>query len=121
MLIFHGSKNTNKVSFLFEHLKHKHFDFLSKQKKTAARYISATELVKSRMAMQQQGAENLSVFQVLWDMYDEEGFGFPFFGGLWKGVENDLSQGIVNAALMMMVKEQLYHVVRKIVLGKGRK
>ena len=69
------------------------------------------------MTLQKQGAENLSVFQVLRDIYAEEGFGFPFFGGLWKGVENDLSQGILNAALMMMVKEQLFHVVRNMVLG----
>jgi hypothetical protein len=37
--------------------------------------------------------------------------------GFWRGVSADLYQGVLNAALMMMVKEQLTITVKGIVLS----
>ena len=51
----------------------------------------------------------------MYQLYKEEGMGFPFYGGLWKGVESDLSQGILNAAFMLMIREQLYNFVKGLV------
>lgn len=70
------------------------------------------ERTRSKFQQLQKSGENLSPLAVMYQLYKEEGLGFPFYGGLWKGVESDLYQGIVNAALMLMIREQLYNVVK---------
>ena len=57
----------------------------------------------------------------MYALYQEEGLGVPILGtGLWKGVFADLYQGVLNAALMMMVKEQLTQTVKGMILGTKR-
>eukprot|EP00943_MAST-04B_sp_MAST-4B-sp1_P002342 g2342.t1 len=73
------------------------------------------ERTRSKFQQLQKSGKNLSPLAVMYQLYKEEGLGFPFYGGLWKGVESDLYQGIVNAALMLMIREQLYNFVKGLV------
>ena len=80
------------------------------------------ERTRSKFQALQKSGNAASVFAVMLSMFREEGLGMPFLGtGMWKGVFADLYQGVLNAALMMMVKEQLTTLVKDIVfrvLGK---
>ena len=73
------------------------------------------ERTRSKFQQLQKSGENLSPLTIMYQLYKEEGMGFPFYGGLWKGVESDLSQGILNAAFMLMIREQLYNFVKGLV------
>jgi hypothetical protein len=71
------------------------------------------ERTRSKFQALQKSGKATSVFAVMLSMFREEGFGMPFLGtGMWKGVFADLYQGVLNAALMMMVKEQLTTLVK---------
>jgi len=70
------------------------------------------ERTRSKFQALQKSGSTASVISVMHGLYAEEGL-----GGMWKGVFADLYQGVLNAALMMMVKEQLTKTVKALVLG----
>ena len=75
------------------------------------------ERTRSKFQSLQKSGKEQSIFTIMYSMYKEEGLGFPLYGtGLWKGVYADLYQGVLNAALMMMIKEQLQRTVKMWVL-----
>ena len=79
------------------------------------------ERTRSKFQSLQKNGSTASVFAVMYALYQEEGLGVPILGtGLWKGVFADLYQGVLNAALMMMVKEQLTQTVKGMILGTKR-
>ena len=79
------------------------------------------ERTRSKFQSLQKSGQVTSVFSIMRSLYKEEGLGFPLFGtGMWKGVYADLYQGVLNAALMMMIKEQLQRTVKNVVLATIR-
>ena len=73
------------------------------------------ERTRSKFQQLQKSGATSSPLSVMYQLYSDEGLGFPFYGGLWKGVESDLTQGILNAAFMLMIREQLYNFVKELV------
>jgi len=57
------------------------------------------------------GDEGPSLLETMQLVHQTEGF-----GGLFKGLEPQLFKGVTNAALMLAVKENIYTMVKKIVM-----
>jgi hypothetical protein len=69
------------------------------------------------MALQKEGKDTTEIAVII-ELQNQEGLGKPLLcTGFWRGVSADLYQGVLNAALMMMVKEQLTITVKGIVLS----